>query len=115
MADDIYEGSKIRRGKTCWHLIEGMEKIACNDMLMLQNGYNLLLNRFFSHLPCYAGLMQIMSECFMASLLGHLHEIQLNKLGLEHFKIERFNDSALLKTSSYRFYMPAALSMLMAG
>lgn len=115
MADDTIDGSEIRRGKLCWHLLPGMEKTVCNDLLMLQNGCNLVLNRFFGHLPCYSGLAQIMSECFMISLMGHLYEIEFNKLGLEHFTLERFNNSGLMKTSSYRFYMPAALAMLMAG
>lgn len=115
MADDIYEGSEVRRGKVCWHRLEGMEKSACNDILMLENGCNLIINRFFGHLPCYGGMMQIISECFMISLLGHVYEIQYNKLGLDHFTLQRFNDSALMKTSTYRFYMPAALSMLLAG
>lgn len=113
--DDILDNSKIRRAKTCWHKVSGMERTAINDMLMLENGCHLIINRFFGHLPCYSGIMQTVTETFMVSLVGHLHEFQYNDVGLEDFTLERFNYIQLLKGSFYRFYKPAAVAMLLAG
>lgn len=115
MDDDILDDSEIRRAKTCWHKIKGMETIAINDMLMLENGCYLILNRFFSHLPCYGGLMQTVTESFMASLVAEAYEYQSNKMGLDHFTIERFDHLNVMKASYQRFYMPAAMAMLLAG
>lgn len=113
--DDINDDSEIRRGKICWHKVKGMEKIAINDMLMLENGCYLIIKRFFGHLPCYAGMMQTITETFMTSLMGHSLELQFNKMGLDHFTLENYNYIALMKGVHYQFYMPAALAMLLAG
>lgn len=115
IADDIYDKADIRRGKICWHKIEGMEKIVANNMLLLEIGCQFIMNRFFGHLPCYTGMIQILTECYMTSLTGHLYEMQINEIGLDHFTFENYNYSAVLKTSSYRFYLPAAMATLLAG
>lgn len=113
--DILFENSERRHGKTCWHKIKGMANIAVNDMLMLENGCYLILNRFFSHLPCYNGIMQTVSDCFMTSLLSKAYEFQSNEAGLERFTLDHFNHMNLLKASYHRFYMPAAIAMLLAG
>lgn len=115
MADDINEDAEIRRGKPCWHKLDGMARMAANDMLMLQVGCDRILNRFFGHLPCYSGMMQVVTESYMIGLLGHTLEIKFNKMGLQHFTLKLYDESALLKTSGFRIYMPVALSMLLAG
>lgn len=115
MADDIYEDAEIRRGKLCWHKLDGMARIAANDLVMLQVGCDRILNRFFGHLPCYSGMMHVVTESFMIALLGHTWEIKLNEMDLQHYTLKLFDESALLKTSTFRIYMPAAMSMLLAG
>lgn len=113
--DDIHDNSEIRRGKTCWHKVKGMEKIALTDMLMLENGCHLILNRAFGHLPCHNGMRKTITETFMVALMGHSLEYQFNKMGMEHFTIENFNNTKSMIGSYYRFYMPAALTMLLTG
>lgn len=115
IADDIIDLSDIRRDKKCWHNLDGMGRIAVNDMLMVESGCNLILNRYFGHLPCYSGMIKTVSETFMASLMGHTLEIQYNQMDLEHFTINNYTYSAEMKGSYYRFYQPAALACLLAG
>lgn len=114
MADDIVDNSEIRRGKICWHKVKGMERIAINDIIMLENGCYLALKRFFGHLPCYSGMAQTIAESNMYSLMGHLFEEQY-KMCVERFTLASFNYLSLMKGAYYRFYMQAAVSMLLAG
>lgn len=82
---------------------------------MLENGSHRILNRYFSHLPCYADLMKTLTETYMTSLTGALLEHRYNEIGIEHFTLENYAYSAVMKGSYYRFYMPAAFAMLLAG
>lgn len=115
MEDDIIDDSAIRRSKPCWHKVEGMERFAINDMLMLENGCHTIMNRFFGHLPCYSGIVQTIMETFMVSLLGTMLEFHYRKMGPDTFTLERFNYAQILKGCFYRFYMSAALAMMLAG
>lgn len=84
--------------------------------LLLENGCHLILNRFFHHLPCYSEIMQTVTETFMVAMLGHQYELQVKtKMGLDHFTLDCFTYQNMMKGSYHRFYMPAALAMLLAG
>lgn len=116
--DDILDKAEIRRGKTCWYKLEGNDRAAVTDMrmLLLENGCHLILNRFFHHLPCYSEIMQTVTETFMVAMLGHQYELQVKtKMGLDHFTLDCFTYQNMMKGSYHRFYMPAALAMLLAG
>lgn len=113
--DDIGDKSEKRRGKTCWHKVKGMERIAINDLLMIESGCNLILSRFFGHLPCYTGLIKTVTETFMTSLMGTLLEGEYNEMGVDIFTYENYKYSAEMKGSHYRFYMPTALACVLAG
>lgn len=92
-----------------------MERIAVNDMLMTENGGHRILNRYFSHSPCYSGLIKTLTETYMASLMGASLENRYNEMGVDSFTRENYAYSAVIKGSYYRFYMPAAFAMLLAG
>lgn len=115
MDDDFLDNSEIRRGKTCWQKLKGMEKVAVNDMVMLENGCYLVINRFFGHLPCYSGIMQTVTECFMKSLLAQSYDFHYNAMGVDHFTLDKYNHMNSMKATYTRFYMPATLAMLLAG
>lgn len=111
--DDVNDDSEIRRGKVCWHKTE--PKLFVNDMILLENGCYLILNRYFGHLPCYTDMIKNITESFMVAIMGHALETHYNNLGLEHFSHEMFDYVSVMKGSYYTYCMPAALSMLMAG
>lgn len=109
------DSSDVRRGKLCWHKLEGMEKTATADALLLESGCHVVVNRICGHLPCYNGMMQIATETFMLAMLGHIGEFKIKQKGLDHFTLERFNCTEITKGSYHRFFMPAAFAMLLAG
>lgn len=114
--DDILDKAEIRRAKTCWHKLEGNDRAAVTDMLLLENGCFVTINRFCSHLPCYSAIMRTVTDTFMVAMLGHQYELQLKtKMGIDHFTLESYIYQNLMKGSFHRFYMPAALAMLLAG
>lgn len=115
--DDILDKGEIRRNKTCWHKVKGMDRAAITDMLLLENGCLIIMKRFFSHLPCYNGIMQTVTEIFMIVMMGCQYELQLKtKVDyIEHFRVECFNYMNVMKAGYHRFYMPAAMAMLLAG
>lgn len=113
--DDIMDNSEIRRGKMCWHKLEGMDRTAVADSFLLENGCHVIINRYVGHLPCYSAMMQIATETFMLAMLGHIDEFKIRQKGVDHFTLERYDYTETMKGAYQRFYMPAAFAMLLAG
>lgn len=113
--DDIMDNSDVRRGKMCWYKLDGMERTVTADALLLENGCLAVLNRFFGHLPCYSGMVQIATEVFMLSMLGEIGEFKIKQKGLDHFTLERYNYTETIKMAYNRFCLSGAFAMLLAG
>lgn len=110
------ESSHIRRSKHCWYKVKDM---AYHDMLTMENASYLVLNRFLGHLPCYGQMIQTINESYMLGLLGQTLELKFNKPlennTIERYTIENYNELVTLVAAYHRFYMPAAVAMLLAG
>lgn len=115
LLDDIIDGSWKRRGKKCWYKVEGMEQTAINDMIILENSSYLVINRFFGHLPCYAGLMKTLTETYMVSMLGHMYETMYKRTGIDNFTMSDYDNVSNWKGAYFQFYQLPALPMVLAG
>lgn len=117
--DDMNETADVRRGKTSWYKVKGMEHIAQHDAIIMENACYLILNRFFGHLPCYSGMIKTINEAYMISLMGQTIELLLNRplknQTIERYSMEKYDSVTIMIGSYYRFYMPIALTMLLAG
>ncbi len=69
--DDILDGSALRRGKPCWHLVEGVGPInAINNGILLKSLVFTALKRWFSGSPQYGRMVELFHECVLMTELG---------------------------------------------
>ncbi len=62
IADDIMDGSEIRRGQKAWYKKDNLGVEAFNDSLLLQSCIYTLLHKYFVDKPYYNELVQEFQE-----------------------------------------------------
>jgi len=128
VADDVMDGSLTRRGVPCWYRqnnpvhSNGETKVgllAINDSFLLEACIYRLLRKYFSNEPFYAPLLDLFHEVSYQTELGQLLDLTTQpagqKVDFSVFTLDTYKRIVKYKTAYYSFYMPVALSMLMAG
>lgn len=119
VADDIIDGSKMRRGKPAWYLNDDLGPSAFNDAILMEAGIYKLLNKHFRHAPYYLDMLELFHEMTLNTALGQALDLLSCPAGqqplLKKFTMEHYNAIVKYKTAYYSFYLPIALSMYMAG
>ncbi|XP_063876330.1 farnesyl pyrophosphate synthase-like isoform X2 [Scylla paramamosain] len=119
VADDIIDGSKLRRGKPAWYLNDNLGPSAFNDAILMEAGIYKILHKHFAHVPYYVDMLDLFHEMTLKTALGQALDLLSCPPGqkpiLKKFTMERYNSIVKYKTSFYSFYLPIALSMYMAG
>ncbi|KAK8750445.1 hypothetical protein OTU49_014834 [Cherax quadricarinatus] len=119
VADDIIDGSKMRRGKPAWYLNDNLGLGAFNDAILLEAGVYKLLQKHFRDAPYYMDMLELFHEMTLKTALGQALDLLSCPAGqrpnLSKFTMERYNAIVKYKTAYYSFYLPVALSMYMAG
>lgn len=119
VADDIIDGSQMRRGKPCWYLNDNLGPSAFNDAILMEAGIYKLLHKHFRDVPYYGDMLDLFHEMTLKTALGQALDLLSCPAGqrpiLKKFTMERYNAIIKYKTSFYSFYLPIALSMYMAG
>ena len=122
VADDIMDGSKTRRGRTCYYLLDKIGLDAVNDALLLEaHIYRLLRQRFRGRADdaeLHADLVDIFQEVTFHTELGQMLDLTCQAGGqvdLSRFTEETLHRIYRFKTCMYSFYLPVALGMRLAG
>ncbi|KAK7071620.1 hypothetical protein SK128_027480 [Halocaridina rubra] len=119
VADDIMDGSEMRRGKAAWHCKDSLGLSAFNDAILLEAGVYKLLQKHFQSSPYYVDLLELFHEMTMKTALGQALDLLSCPPGqrpiLSKFTMQHYNAIVKYKTAYYSFYLPVALSMYMAG
>lgn len=72
IADDIIDGSELRRGKPCWHRHENLGVSAFNDATLIEAGIYKLLHKHFRNAPYYLDMLELFHEVRFISFLLRL-------------------------------------------
>ena len=88
---------------------------AINDALMIENGIYHILNKRFSHLPCYTKLVQQFHEGVFITTIGQSLDQQSTVVDINNYTMDLYKAIVKNKTSYYTFYLPVALAMHMTG
>jgi len=128
VADDIMDQSITRRGKPCWYKrphpmgsspLETVNLIAINDSFLLEAFIYRILQKYFGSEPYYADLINLFHETSYQTELGQLLDLTSNlpggKVDLSLFTLENYRLIVKYKTAYYSFYLPVAISMLLAN
>lgn len=118
VADDIMDQSKLRRGKTCWYLKEGIGLVAINDSFCLEGTIYKILRQHFRREPYYTDILDLFHEVTYQTELGQTLDLLTSpndKIDFSSFTMERYKAIVKYKTAFYSFYLPVALAMYMAG
>ncbi|RFU74910.1 farnesyl pyrophosphate synthase [Trichoderma arundinaceum] len=116
VSDDIIDGSITRRGRSCWHRMDGVGLTAINDSIMLESAVYILLQRFFRDHPAYTEFMELFHETTFQTEMGQLCDLLMApKDGLDHFSMDKYRFIVVYKTAYYSFYLPVALALYFLG
>lgn len=105
----------IRRNKLCWYKLDQVQSVAINDTVMIENAVYVLLKKYFSHLPCYPQLFELMHETFIMTAIGQSLDFQISKQTVAEYTMAKHRTIADHKTSHFAFYAPTAASLILTG
>lgn len=123
--DDVMDGSPLRRGQSSWHAKPEVGIAAVNDGLFLENCVFLLLERHFSHLPCYISLVSLFRSIMMKTIFGQ--SLDMSSVGrpsdsnpksdsrMCRFTRARYEAICVNKTALYTFVLPVLAGLRLAG
>uniref|UniRef100_A0A1B0CYT9 Farnesyl pyrophosphate synthase n=1 Tax=Phlebotomus papatasi TaxID=29031 RepID=A0A1B0CYT9_PHLPP len=112
--DDIMDGSITRRGKPCWYKLEDVQLTAINDGLLIEESVYYILKKHFSHLQCYARLMEHFREMTFIGGVGQYLDSKSTQQDVLSFTMEQFKVTAQNKASYSGIYFPIAAAMHLA-
>ncbi|XP_047486639.1 farnesyl pyrophosphate synthase-like [Penaeus chinensis] len=119
VADDIIDGSEMRRGRPAWYRKDDLGLSAFNDAILLEAGIYKLLHQHFRDEPYYVDVLELFHEMTLKTALGQCLDLMSCPAGgrpvLSKFTMERYDAIVKYKTAYYSFYLPVALAMYMAG
>ncbi|XP_059622876.1 farnesyl pyrophosphate synthase-like [Phlebotomus argentipes] len=113
LVDDIIDGSALRFRKKCWYNVVGVGR-ATNDSHTLISCVYILLKKHFSHLDCYASLVDLMTEAIWRVSLGQHFDDKISRESFEKFTQENY-DLILKGKSSFCYYFQLGMVMILAG
>jgi farnesyl diphosphate synthase len=70
VADDIMDGSELRRGRPCWYKRDKVGLSAINDAFFLENFIYFTLKKFLKETPFYMELVETFHEFTLYTLIG---------------------------------------------
>ena len=119
VADDVMDASVTRRGQPCWFRLPEVKLIAINDSFILESCVFKILKRYFGGEAYYPELVDLFIEVTRQTELGQLLDLtsqpQDGVIDLTRFTQARYSSIVKYKTAFYSFYLPVALSMIVAG
>ena len=119
VADDVMDASVTRRGQPCWFRLPEVKLIAINDSFILESCVFKILKRYFGAEAYYPELVDLFIEVTRQTELGQLLDLtsqpQDGVIDLTRFTQARYSSIVKYKTAFYSFYLPVALSMIVAG
>ncbi|KAG1657782.1 hypothetical protein FOA52_012860 [Chlamydomonas sp. UWO 241] len=119
VADDIMDGSEMRRGRPAWHRLPGVGLSACNDYILLSSSVYRLLKKHLSGHPAYVQILELFHDVTHQTAYGQLLDLKTatpgGRVDLERYTLENYATIVRYKTAYYSFYMPVAAGMLLGG
>ena len=85
IADDIMDGSEMRRGRPCWYKRENVGRRAIQDCFLLENLVYEILHRHFRDKEYYKDILRLLRKTSYRTILGQNMD---TRIGIER-KIER--------------------------
>lgn len=111
--DDIMDGGKTRRGRTCWYLMPHVGMSAVNDACILESAVYILLKKHFGTHKNYVQLVELFHEVALQTELGQACDtVTAPAVGLDEFTMDRFVFIATFKTAFYSFYIAIAAALI---
>jgi len=122
VADDIMDGSKLRRGQPAWYTKDEIGLSGFNDALLLETCIYALLESHFKDKPYYNSILHEFHETTRHTCVGQALDLLTprqrtpdGKIDVEAFDMKVHSSIVKFKTSYYTFCLPGCLAMSMAG
>ncbi|KAM0686574.1 hypothetical protein COBT_002200 [Conglomerata obtusa] len=114
ITDDIIDNSPIRRGKTSWYYVKGMQMLRQSSYL--QCLITKIISSFSNHKQFYA-IQNLFQEVTLKTWFGQAHDSLKNRIYseediLKYFNFDNYKDVLIAKTSYYTLMLPIKLAYL---
>jgi farnesyl diphosphate synthase len=115
IADDIMDGSEMRRGKVCWYREPHVKMSAINDLLLLENIVYQIFHKYFTGRESHFPLVQLFHKIAYQTILGQSLDTRIGlNPNINEFNEQLYSTIVTYKTSFYTFYCPVAAAMILA-
>nr|AFR31785.1 putative farnesyl diphosphate synthase [Tetropium fuscum] len=118
IVDDIVDNAETRRNAPCWFRKDNVGYFAIGDSILLESSVYSILRKYFSTLPCYVPMMELVHDVTLKTAMGKSLEgliMQGGKPNLDKFTMKNYNLMTKYKVGYYTFQLPVALAMYFAN
>eukprot|EP00808_Paulinella_micropora_P001496 g56593.t1 len=127
VADDIMDGSEMRRGQPCWYKVPEVQMDAVNDALILESVMYWLIKKYFGPSntqhwqSMYLPIMDLFHLVSLKTQMGQMLDLVSQPQGsknpaiLKKFTMHTYKKIIIYKTAYYTFYLPVACGMHLMG
>eukprot|EP01029_Cantina_marsupialis_P022815 TRINITY_DN559_c0_g1_i2.p1 TRINITY_DN559_c0_g1~~TRINITY_DN559_c0_g1_i2.p1 ORF type:complete len:376 (-),score=98.70 TRINITY_DN559_c0_g1_i2:19-1146(-) len=145
VADDIMDGSSLRRGKTCWYKHENVGTKGVNDSFILLTCVHHLLRKHFQSHPQYINLIHLFDTITLVTEMGQLLDVTTEThsslqvlpqpqsmsvtveggidddyavgdgFDFSGYTLDRYRHIVVHKTAHHSFYLPVAAALILRG
>lgn len=119
VADDIMDGSLMRRQQPCWYKVKDVQMQACNDYIILENHIYRLLKKYIKGKEYYLEMIELFLETTYQTELGQLLDLRSvppdAELDISTFSLDIYKRIVKYKTAYYSFYLPIAAGLVITG
>ncbi|ODM91554.1 Farnesyl pyrophosphate synthase [Orchesella cincta] len=126
VADDIMDKSETRRGRPCWYKVDGLESLAFNDAMLLEQIVYRIITKYFKDTNFYSTLLELFLNTTYKTVLGQCVDTHAGRNqnyegypklqdGRYRFTIEKYKAIVKYKTSYYTFHLPITLGATILG
>ena len=70
VADDIMDGSEMRRGQPCWYRVDNLGTVAINDAMLLEATIYPLLKKYFGEKNYYVDILEMFHDATLKTCYG---------------------------------------------
>lgn len=114
VADDVMDGSLMRRGRECWFRRPEVGLIAVNDALLLRSSVDLLLEEHFQdNQQQLSQLLSLFRDIERDTQMGQLLDLTMNWRG--NPSLRAYYQMVQHKTALYTFYLPYACAHIISN
>ncbi|CAG5048712.1 unnamed protein product [Parnassius apollo] len=115
MQDDVYDMSKTRSGKPCWHLIPDASALAMNDTMFLRSFIIEVLRQTIDE-SMYTQVINVFNEMYFVTEMGQFLDVYFAQTkNYNDFTMENYDKMSYMKVSYFFMNTPILFALILCN